>query len=142
MTKLATLAVSALTLAAVARAELVALTYTEYVRSVATLFQEVAKARGLDAKGAAAAERMATAWVWGGPCKGKPPGKVNSELQLSAIRALGDPHPALPIDAAILEMVAILVTKDSLGRHEMSETACRFALETAEPYVKAEKPRK
>jgi hypothetical protein len=122
-------------MAAVARAELVEVTYTEYVRGMLARFQEVAAARKLSKGEAKVAETLAATWVHLGPCKGSPKGDIDSELQQNAISTMLNAHPAVPISAAFLENVALLMS-ESFGR-EPPEYVCRFALETVVPLKKA-----
>jgi hypothetical protein len=116
-------------MAAVSRAELVEITYTEYVRNMLQLSQEITKARGLNALEGRTAQTWAAAWVHLGPCKGNPPGNIKPALSQSVISMMLTADPSLPLDAAILENVALL-TRENFGR-EPPEYVCRFALETA-----------
>jgi hypothetical protein len=131
MTKRAILAATLLGVAVAARAELVEVTYTEYVRGMLARFQDVATARKLSKSEAKTAETFAATWVHLGPCKGSPSGNIDSDLQQNAISAMLNAHPAVPISAAFLENVALLMS-ENFGR-EPPEFVCRFALETAVP---------
>ncbi len=111
-----------------AYAPIVKETYTQHARMLWSGLSEVSRARELSPADAALAERIASTWVYVGPCKGTI--KSLSEAA-TIIETVNLAKPSRPFEAAILEMIAIMI-RQNLGRTP-SDYTCRFALETAEP---------
>jgi hypothetical protein len=111
-------------------AQLVTVTYTEFVRQLSAQIDEVAKARRIDEPDTYLARQVASAWYYLGPCKGDARKVENSN---SVLQWVTNAKPSRPVGAAALEIIAILSRTD-FGRP--SEYTCRFALETAAPLVR------
>ena len=106
-------------------AKFIKITYAHYVRVTADSMMRAAEANDLDAKTASLAFRVATTWVYIGPCEG------NADHVREASESIGivlNARPTNPYSSAILQMIAIL-NRDNLGRP--SEYKCRFAKELA-----------
>jgi hypothetical protein len=116
--------------------------YAEVENGYLYLFEQIAKAKGLDNEYSKAAQQSAAAWYYMWPCKGKIGPKT---LMTSEIGHLGPErikqgqdsasivHNAVsnPLlgrnawEAAILEMVAVMTVSD-FGQ-QRNENTCRFA---------------
>jgi hypothetical protein len=108
----------------------VTLSYTEIAKGFWQEFEEIRQANRLDAVQFERAQRIATSWFFIGPCEGdtrKLPSGGDGAVQAVAVA-----QPDRSTDAAILQILAILVRGSNLGR-KPSEDVCRFAEETAIP---------
>ena len=115
-----------------AHAGFVTQTDTEHVFTLAKRLDEVKRARELSPQETELAERSAAAWFYAGPCKGT---RLDIGALSNLMTSISLSRPTRRADAALLEMIAILVTEGSLGREPLPAT-CRFAEEVAEPYLR------
>ena len=107
---------------------LVDIPYRDWARGIQQLLDDVADARRLSRSEARIAERIAGGWVYLGPCEGSA-NRLSDTNAGEILQGVAAPNPKRALDAAILEMIA-LINLDGLGRGDR-EYACRFALAKA-----------
>lgn len=120
----ATAVMSALLLAFVARAEFVAVPKSETFSDMSRQLDAVVIATRLDEQEGLLAKTTAASWFYIGPCSGSVK-ELNGHAN-GVIQAVVDAKPHTPWGAALLQMIAVMVRHNILGRTP-SDDMCAFA---------------
>lgn len=124
-------AIGLVLLAARAHAGFYEPSYTERVISWDSQLDAAIQAFKLEPKFAHSAKRVATAWFFLGPCRGKVE-LLNDEVGGTAISVVSSLRPDQPYAQTVLALIGIM-TRESFGR-EPIEDLCRYALDIAKSH--------
>lgn len=105
--------------------------YTERVISWDSQLEATIQAFKLEPKFAHSAKRIATAWFFLGPCKGKV-NLLDDEIGGTAISVVLNLKPDQPYAQTVLTMIGIM-TRESFGREPL-EDLCRYVLDIAKSH--------